>query len=89
MRNEGTSIRRCLASIASQDYPSDLLEVLVYDGESTDQSMAVARAFAAGRGGWAVRTNPRRIQAAAWNAGIQAASGQVVGIVSGHTELAP
>ena len=29
MRNEGSNIERCLASIADQDYPSDLLEVLV------------------------------------------------------------
>ena len=89
MRNEGPSIEQCLASIAAQDYPSDRLEVLVFDGESTDDSMAIARAFVDGRPGWAVRTNPRRIQAAAWNAGILAASGEVVGIVSGHAELGP
>ena len=56
------------------------------ESRPTTQS-TLARAFAAGRRGWAVRTNPRRIQAAAWNDGIQAASGDVVGIVSGHTEL--
>ena len=89
MRNEGPNIERCLASIAAQDYPSDRLEVLVFDGESTDDSMAIARAFTDGRPGWEVRTNPRRIQAAAWNAGIHAASGEVVGIVSGHAELGP
>ena len=89
MRNEGPSIERCLASIDAQDYPSDRLEVLVYDGESTDDSMAIARAFADGRRRWEVRTNQRRIQAAAWNAGIRAASGDVVGIVSGHAELGP
>ena len=87
MRNEAANIRRCLASIADQDYPADRLEVLVYDGESTDNSIELARAFAAGRRGWAVRTNPRRIQAAAWNDGIRSASGDVAGIVSGHTEL--
>ena len=89
MRNEGASITRCLASIAAQEYPSDLLEVFVYDGESTDGSAAIARTFATGRRGWSVRTNHRRIQAAAWNAGIQDASGEIVGIVSGHAELAP
>ena len=89
MRNEGSSIERCLASIAAQDYPADHLEVLTFDGESTDDSVAIARAFVDGRPGWAVRTNPRRIQAAAWNAGIQAASGEVVGIVSGHAVLGP
>ncbi len=89
MRNEGRGIERCLASIAAQDYPADRLEVLVYDGESTDESLATARASAAGRRGWTVATNPRRIQAAAWNAGIRAASGEIVGIVSGHAELGP
>ena len=89
MRNEGPSITRCLASIAAQEYPSDLLEVLVYDGKSTDDSAAIARTFATGRRGWSVRTNHRLIQAAAWNAGIQDASGEIVGIVSGHAELAP
>jgi len=89
MRNEGPSIGRCLASIAAQDYPADRLEVLVFDGESTDDSVALAAAFVDGRPGWSVRTNPQRIQAAAWNLGIQAASREIVGIVSGHAELGP
>ena len=89
MRNERASIRRCLASIEDQDYPVDRLEVLVYDGQSTDDSLKVALEFAAGRPNWVVLTNPRRIQAAAWNAGIDAATGDILGIVSGHAELGP
>lgn len=89
MRNERASIMRCLVSIEDQDYPVDRLEVLVYDGQSTDDSLIVALAFAAGRPNWVVLTNPRRIQAAAWNAGIDAASGDILGIVSGHAELGP
>jgi glycosyltransferase involved in cell wall biosynthesis len=89
MRNEGSSIEQCLASIDAQDYPSDWLEVLVFDGESSDDSVATARAFTDGRPGWEVRTNPRLIQAAAWNAGIRVATGEVVGIVSGHAMLGP
>jgi len=89
MRNEAAYIERCLASIAAQNHPPGLLEVLIYDGESNDGSAALAEGYAAGREGWAVRSNPRRIQAAAWNAGIAAAHGDIVGIVSGHAELAP
>jgi glycosyltransferase involved in cell wall biosynthesis len=89
MRNEEAGIERCLASIAAQDYPPDRLEVLVYDGESTDRSAELAEAFAVEHRGWRVLPNPRRIQAAAWNAGIVAASGSIVGIVSGHAELDP
>jgi succinoglycan biosynthesis protein ExoA len=89
MRNEASNIERCLESLAAQDYPADRLEVLVYDGQSTDSSVAIVEAFCATRPNWAVRPNPRRIQAAAWNIGIEAASGEIVGIVSGHAELGP
>jgi succinoglycan biosynthesis protein ExoA len=89
MRNESAHIARCLDSIAAQDHPADLLEVLVYDGESDDDSVAIAQGRAAGRPGWTVLPNPRRIQAAAWNSGIAIATGDIVGIVSGHAVLAP
>lgn len=89
MRNEGPNIERCLASIAAQDYPADRLEVLVFDGSSTDDSVARARAFAGDRPGWDVRPNPQRIQVAAWNLGIGAATGDIVGIVSAHAALGP
>jgi len=89
MRNEVSNIERCLASLAAQDYPSDRLEVLVYDGGSTDGSADRAGRMLDGRPLAAVLANPRRIQSAAWNLGIAAASGDVVGILSGHAELAP
>lgn len=89
MRNEELCILRCLESLAAQDYPSDRLEILVYDGESTDSTVAIAEEFAAKHPGWAVRPNGRRIQAVGWNLGIEAASGEIVGIVSGHSELGP
>ncbi len=89
MRNESAHIADCLDSIAAQDHPADRLEVLVYDGESDDDSVAIAEAWSAGRPGRAVLPNPRRIQAAAWNAGIAIATGDIVGIVSGHAVLAP
>jgi succinoglycan biosynthesis protein ExoA len=89
MRNEASDIGRCLESMAAQDYPPDRLEVLIYDGQSTDSSAAIAEMFAAGHPRWAVRPNPRRFQSAAWNAGIASASGEIVGIVSGHSELGP
>ena len=87
MRNEIATIGRCLASLAAQDHPSDRLEVLVYDGGSTDGSMELATELVKDHPGWAVRPNPRRIQAAAWNLGIDAATGTYTGIVSGHAEL--
>lgn len=87
--DEARSIGACLESLARQDYPPDSLEVLVFDGGSTDGSRAIAEAYVAERPGWSVHDNPRRIQAAAWNSGIRAASGEIVGIVSGHAQLGP
>ena len=87
--NEADAIGACLASVLGQDYPSDRLEILVYDGGSADATAAIARAALEGRSIAAVRSNPRRIQAVAWNVGISAASGEIVGILSGHVVLAP
>ncbi len=89
MRNEEAAIRQCLESIAAQTYPSDLLEVFVLDGDSTDDSIEIAESVAGPRVHWSVQANPERIQASAWNRGVSLASGEIAGIVSGHVELAP
>jgi succinoglycan biosynthesis protein ExoA len=89
MRNEARFIEACLRSIVAQDYPADRLEVLVYDGGSTDDSTAIVARIAAAHPWVSLLPNPRRIQAAAWNLGIGRARGEIVGIVSGHVELAP
>ena len=88
-RNEEANIDACLRSLAEQDYEPSLLEVLVVDGESTDRTRERAAAIVAEHPGWRLLDNPRRIQAVAWNLGIREATGEVVGIVSGHAELAP
>jgi succinoglycan biosynthesis protein ExoA len=89
MRNEEAHIGRTLTSIFEQDYPVDRLEVLVYDGDSTDRSWEVAQNLCVGRPMARLRRNPRRIQSAGWNLGIDEARGDVIGIVSAHCELAP
>lgn len=88
MKDEADHIATCLQSILAQDYPQERLEILVYDGGSADGSRAIAELLLSQRPMAAVRDNPRRIQAAAWNLGIDAASGDVMGIVSGHAALA-
>ena len=89
MRNEERHIGRTLESIFGQDYPADRLEVRVYDGDSTDRSWAIAEEMCAGRPLASVSRNPRIIQAAAWNLGIDEAQGDILSIVSAHSELAP
>lgn len=43
--NERTNIRKCLNSIFDQEYPRQLLEVLVVDGGSTDGTVNIAREY--------------------------------------------
>lgn len=81
--NEEARLEATLASVSDQSYPN-LREVLVVDGRSTDAT----REIAARRPGVRVLDNPRRIQAAALNIGLEAAQGEVIVRVDGHCSLA-
>jgi succinoglycan biosynthesis protein ExoA len=89
MRNEERHIERCVRSLLAQDYARDKLEVLFMDGRSTDRTGAIVSELIAEREGFALVDNPGQIQSIAWNLGIERARGDLVGIVSGHSELAP
>jgi glycosyltransferase involved in cell wall biosynthesis len=87
-RNESAYIDACLRSLLRQDYPQELLEVLIYDGQSTDETWAIAERLIAGKINFRIRENSKQIQAAAWNLGIKECHGEIVSIVSGHAEFA-
>jgi len=89
MRNEQQHIGRVVASLLAQDYPRDRLEVLFMDGTSTDQTREIVEAAIRDRPLFKLVENPARIQSIGWNLGIERATGEIVGILSGHTELAP
>lgn len=48
-RNEAAAIERCLHSLAQLNYPAELLEILIGDDASTDDTVAVVRRFIAGK----------------------------------------
>jgi len=86
MRNEANHIRPCLDAVLAQDYPVDRREVLVVDGDSDDDSLAVLATYGAQL---RVLRNPHRIVPTAMNIGIRAARGDIIARVDGHTVLAP
>src|SRR5690606_12288350 len=45
-RNEAANIGRTLSDILAQDFPEELLEIIVVDDHSTDDTAAVVRSFA-------------------------------------------
>lgn len=89
VRNEEAHIGACLDAIAAQDYPADHIEVLVVDGASTDSTSRLVTA--AMQADQRIRTlpNPDLVMPTGLNIGIEAANGEYVGVVSGHSVVPP
>lgn len=43
--NAGRVLEGCLQSIANQDYPKELVEIIIADGGSTDKTLEIARKY--------------------------------------------
>jgi succinoglycan biosynthesis protein ExoA len=88
MRNEAATIAGLLDSILAQDYPADRLELLVVDGQSTDDSAALVDGYARRDSRVRLLRNPRRIVPTALNIAIRAARGEIICRIDGHTRVA-
>ena len=88
VRNEAGGIAQCLEAIFAQDYPAERMEILLVDGDSDDDTLAVVRSLPES-GRVRILRNPRRQQAFAMNIGIAAARGDFVIRVDGHAIIAP
>ncbi len=82
--NEAPQLTRCLKAIAGQTYPA-IVEVVLADGGSTDETRSVASSFP----NVFVVDNPRRTRPAGLNAAIAAASGDIIVRVDARTSFAP
>lgn len=82
-RNEAENVVACVGSILAQDVPGGI-EVIVADGNSTDDTADLARSAGA-----IVVDNPRRTTPAGLNAALAAARGEVILRFDGHAEMSP
>jgi succinoglycan biosynthesis protein ExoA len=89
MRNEREWIDRCLGAILRQDYPPELMEILVVDGMSDDGSYQHLLALSEHEPRLRVLRNPRKIVPSSLNLAIREARGDVIVRVDAHTEIAP
>lgn len=87
--NEAAFIRRSLGAVLAQDYPQDRLEILVVDGGSGDGTGPIVQDLLKAWPRSCLLNNPRRIQSAALNIGIRAATGEIIIRVDGHTLIEP
>lgn len=87
MRNEAAHITECLQSVVAQDYPKDLMEVLVVDGMSQDSSREIVSDFATLYGFVRLLRNPKKVTTSALNMGIAESRGDVIVRVDAHCSI--
>ena len=91
VRNEARFIERSLGAVLTQDYPHNLLEVIIADGMSTDNTRQIIHDLAASCPSIKVRIvdNPGLIVATGLNLALEQTHGDVIVRVDGHTIIAP
>ena len=87
--NEEHYIEACIASVQAQDYPRDLIEILVADGRSTDQTRDILARLAAADPRIHMIDNPARLQAAGLGLLVKQATGDIFVRMDVHCEYAP
>ncbi|MDT7574076.1 MAG: hypothetical protein QOH17_409 [Pseudonocardiales bacterium] len=89
VRNEGAFMARSLGAVLEQDYPAGLMQVLVADGMSDDQTREIIHELADAHPAHAVEIvdNPGGIVPTGFNAALAKARGEVIVRVDGHTVI--
>ena len=87
--NEERFIEACLQSVQAQDYPAELIEVLVADGRSTDATRDILARLGAADPRIKMIDNPARLQAAGLGLAVKAAVGEIIVRMDVHAEYAP
>lgn len=88
--NEAAFIKRSLGAILEQSYPHNLMEIIIADGMSTDNT----RELIAEMGGHSripitIVDNPKKIAPTGLNQAIKNSKGEIIVRVDGHCEVAP
>lgn len=91
IRNEESFIARSLGAVLAQEYPAELMQVLVADGMSDDRTRAVVEDLAKRHPAHTVEIieNPGQIVPTGFNAALERARGEVIARVDGHTVIEP
>ncbi len=82
VRNDVLRLQRCLSSIVRNEYPRELIEIIVVDNDSTDGSAAAARGYSA-----IIVKSPGDSVAAHRNRGARAALGSVIAFADSDHEI--
>jgi glycosyltransferase involved in cell wall biosynthesis len=86
--NEERYIEACIASVQTQDYPRELIEILVADGRSTDRTRDILARLSAADPRIRMIDNPARLQAAGLGLLVKQATGDIFVRMDVHCEYA-
>ena len=91
IRNESVYIARCLDALADQDYPADLIEILVVDGMSTDDTRDIVHEYAKRYPQLEIQIldNRRKIVPTGMNIALRQARYEIIIRVDGHCMISP
>lgn len=89
VRNEESFILQSLGAVLAQDYPSELVEVIVADGLSTDSTRALVESVRTQHANVRLVDNPGLIAPTGLNVATREARGDIIIRVDGHCEIAP
>lgn len=88
--NEESTLESLFKDIRSQDYPHELMEIILVDGNSEDDTKGIMKKFGREKNGFSrvlVVDNPKRKQASGWNVAINNATGDIILRIDAHASV--
>ena len=85
VRNEESFLRTSLDSLVANDYPEEMLEIIVIDGMSSDRSRQLIESYQERYPVVRYLQNPGQIVATGLNLGIRTAKGEIIVRADSHT----
>jgi len=84
VRNEARFIKTTLHQLLAQDYPQDRYEIIVADGESTDDTQQLVLEMAQRHAQVRLMENPGRFPSSGRNLGFKNGRGDIFVVIDGH-----
>ncbi len=85
--NEEKHIAACIESMIEQDYPSEQMELILADGESSDNTVAIINNYTKKYKFIKLINNPERTVPYAFNKGIEISEGDYILFIGAHSIL--
>jgi cellulose synthase/poly-beta-1,6-N-acetylglucosamine synthase-like glycosyltransferase len=85
--NEQDYIANCIESILNQNYDKELIEIVIVDGNSSDNTLSIIRGYQQKHPCIKLKENPGRRTPQSLNIGIKESKGDAVIILGAHTTL--